>query len=96
MKTRNQPRKNYKEPTDDESTIHTSEEMEYNYESAETDGSILSQDCKFLEDGDSSSLDPDAPYLVRSAPVTSQYSDSSNISDNSDVIFLEKRKTEKK
>ena len=47
---------------------------------------------KFIVDEDSSSVDPDAPYLVRSAPVSTQYSDSANYSDYSDVIFIEKRK----
>ena len=92
MSTRNQPRKNYKEPTDDESTIRSSQEREYNSELTESDGSVLSQDMRFIADEDSSSVDPDAPYLVRSAPVSTQYSESSYYSDYSDVIFIEKRK----
>ena len=91
MKTRNQPRKNYKEPTDDESTIHSSQEREYNSELTETDGSVLSQDMKFIDD-DESTVDPDAAYTLSKAPiyVSSEYTD--YFSDYSDVIFIEKRK----
>ena len=92
MSTRNQPRKNYTEPKDDESTIHSSEEREYNSEVTESDGTLHSQDMRFIADEDSSSVDPDAPYLVRSAPVSTQYSESSYNSDYSDVILIEKRK----
>ena len=92
MNTRNQPRKNYAEPKDDESTIHSSEEREYNSELTKSDGQVLSQDMKFIDDGDSSSVDPDAPYIVRSAPVSTQYSESSYYSDYTNVIFIEKRK----
>ena len=108
MQTRQRPRVNYAEK-DDGSIINTSEEKEYNSESTETDGPIFSQDRRFITDGDSSSVDPDAPFIVRRAPVSTQYSASSNYSaysansshysepsDNSDVTFIEKRKTEKK
>ena len=92
MQTRQRPRVNYAEQ--DGSTINTSDEKEYNSESTETDGPILSQDRKFVET-EGYSADPDAAYVVRSAPVTSQYSDCYS-SDCSDVTFIEKRKTEKK
>ena len=96
MKTRNQPRKNYKEPTDDESTVHTSEEMEYHSESPETDGSILSQDRKFIEETEQYSADPDAAYTIRKAPiyVSSEYTDDVTecLSGDSDVTFIERRK----
>ena len=94
MQTRQRPRVNYAEPTYGESPINTSDEKEYNSESTETDGPILSQDRKFVET-EGYSADPDAAYVVRSAPVTFQYSDCYS-SDNSDVTFIEKRKTEKK
>ena len=89
---------NYAEPTYGESPINTSEEKEYNSESTETDGPILSQDRKFVET-EGYSADPDAAYTLREAPIGT-YDDyscgSSCISDNSDVTFIEKRKTEKK
>ena len=91
MQTRQRPRVNYADQ--DGSTINTSEEMEYNDESTETDGSILSQDRKFVET-DGYSADPDAAYSVREAPisVSSVYSD--DVSCDSDVTFIEiKKKT---
>jgi len=89
MKTRNQPRKNYKDPSDDESTLHSSQEREYNSESTETDGSMLSQDRNFIANDDTCKMDPDAAYTLSQAPiyVSSDYTD-----DFSDVIFIEKRK----
>ena len=50
MQTRNQPRKNYTDPSDDESTIHSSEEKEYNSESTEHSEQVLSQDRQFIVD----------------------------------------------
>ena len=50
MLTRNQPRKNYADPSDDESTIHSSEEKDYNSESTEHSEQVLSQDRQFIID----------------------------------------------
>ena len=93
MQTRQRPRVNYAEQ--DGSTINTSEEMEYNDESTETDGPILSQDRKFVET-DGYSADPDAAYTLRKAPiyVSSEYTDDVTecLSGDSDVTFVEIRK----